>query len=315
MTQFVLYGGKGGVGKSTLAAATGVLAARAGQKTLVVSTDPAHSLSDAYDTLIGETPTQIGDEQHLAAIEIDPRVRFRDRYGDDFNQLLEEVQSFGVEINDQDVAAISERGLVPGADEVAVLDLFAEYADHPEYDVVVFDTAPTGHTLRLLSLPDVMNATVGRILSLRSRLSSAADRIGSLLGKTTSSSKYRDRVDRLEDVTEAVGERLRDEERTEFRAVTIAEPMAIAETDRLLDSLAEDNIPVDCVIINRVLENASPDCQTCWPRYQDQQEQIEKARSEFQLPIYQIPLRSDTHGIDRIDAVADALSEQLEQPF
>lgn len=315
MTQFVLYGGKGGVGKSTMAGATGLLASNNDYKTLVISTDPAHSLSDALETDVDDTPTQIKSNPLLDAIEIDPKQRFRERYGDDFNQILNDVKSLGVDVQDRDIDAITERGLIPGADEVAVLDLFVEYDDHPEYEVVIFDTAPTGHTLRLLNLPDVMNTTLGRLLSLRGRLTSVAGTVGKLFGREDNSITYSDRVDRLESITENVGDRLRNGDRTEFRAVTLPESMAIAETRRLLSQLDEDEISVGCIIMNRVLQDASPDCSTCWPRYQDQKEQISIAESEFAPAIHQIPLLSGTSGFDRIDKIAGMLDNKLDSEF
>lgn len=310
MTEFVLFGGKGGVGKTTLAAAAGLNSARDGRRTLVVSTDPAHSIGDAYESSVGETPTRVTETPDLYALEIDPRTRFRDRYGDTFEQLLGDAQSLGLDISGEDVGAVAERGLVPGADEMAVLDLFAEYDDHPNWEVVVFDTAPTGHTLRLLSLPDVMNTTVGRLLSLRGQLGSVTSRVSGLLGRSTDTDdvSYGKQVDRLEAVTERVGERLRDDERTRFRAVTLAERMALEETDRLLAELADGEIAVDAVLVNKLLHDASEDCPTCWPRYQEQLELLSEARDRFDPPVREVPLVADAHGVARVEAVADVLA-------
>jgi arsenite-transporting ATPase len=307
VTEFVLFGGKGGVGKTTLAAATGLKTAREGVRTLVVSTDPAHSIADAYDSPVGETPTRVTETSDLYALEIDPRERFRERYGDTFGDLIEDVQSFGIDVSEEDVGAVAERGMVPGADEVAVLDLFAEYDDHPNWEVVVFDTAPTGHTLRLLTLPDVMNTTVGRLISLKGQLDSVTSTLGSLVGRGGDSEKtsYSERMETLEAITERVGERLRDAERTEFRAVTLAERMAIAETERLLGELDDGEIHVDRVLVNKVLQDASEDCPTCWPRYQDQLDIIETLEADLGVPIQEVPLVADKHGLDRVEAVAD----------
>ncbi len=313
MTEFVLFGGKGGVGKTTLAAAAGLNSARAGRRTLVVSTDPAHSIGDAYESPVGETPTRVTDTPDLYALEIDPRARFRERYGDTFEKLLGDVQSLGLDLSDEDVGAVTERGLVPGADEMAVLDLFAEYDEHPNWETVVFDTAPTGHTLRLLSLPDVMNTTVGRLLSLRGQLGSVTSRVGSLLGRSSDTDvSYGEQVDRLEAVTERVGERLRDGDRTRFRAVTLAERMAIEETDRLLAELADDSIAVEAVLVNKLLHDASEDCPTCWPRYQEQLDALAEARERFDPPVREVPLVPDERGLARVAAVADVLAEHEE---
>jgi arsenite-activated ATPase (arsA) len=311
VTEFVLFGGKGGVGKTTLAAAAGLNSARGGDRTLVVSTDPAHSLGDVFKSPVHETPTRVTETTDLHALEIDPRARFRDRYGDTFEEILSDAQSIGVDVTSDDVGAVADRGLVPGADEIAVLDLFAEYNDHPDWETVVFDTAPTGHTLRLLSLPDVMHTTLGRVLSLRGQISSVTSAVGSLLGRSQNESagdsSYSDQVDQLAEMTEQVGDRLRDGERTEFRAVTLAERMAIEETDRLLGELAADQITVDTVLVNKLLHDASEDCATCWPRYQDQLERLAEARERFDPPVREIPLVADERGLARVKTVADEL--------
>jgi len=308
VTEFVLFGGKGGVGKTTLAAASGLVSAREGARTLVVSTDPAHSIGDAYERSVRETPTRVTDEANLYALEIDPRSRFRERYGDTFESVLSDVQSLGVDLSSDDVGAVSEEGLVPGADEVAVLDLFAEYNDHENWEVVVFDTAPTGHTLRLLQLPDVMNTTLGRVLSLRDQFGSVTSTVGSLLGRgddSADSPSYSDQADRLERVTEEVGKRLRDDERTTFRAVTLAERMSLEETDRLLTELESGDIAVDTVLVNKLLQNASEDCPTCWPRYQEQLDVLGEARERFDIPVREVPLVADRQGLDRVEAVTE----------
>jgi arsenite-activated ATPase (arsA) len=305
VTEFVLFGGKGGVGKTTLAAASGLVSAREGARTLVVSTDPAHSIGDAYERSVRETPTRVTDEANLYALEIDPRSRFRERYGDTFESVISDVQSLGVDLSSDDVGAVSEEGLVPGADEVAVLDLFAEYNDHDNWEVVVFDTAPTGHTLRLLQLPDVMNTTLGRVLALRDQFSSVTSTVGSLLGRGDDSPSYSDQADQLEHLTEEVGERLRDDDRTTFRAVTLAERMSLEETDRLLAELESNEITVDGVLVNKLLQDASEDCPTCWPRYQEQLKLLAEARDRFDLPVREVPLVADQRGLDRVEAVTE----------
>lgn len=308
MTEFVLYGGKGGVGKTTLAAATGMKSAQNGARTLVVSTDPAHSLADAYESRVGDTPTRITEDSQLYALEINPRDRFRERYGDTFEELIGDAQSLGVDISQDDVSDVSERGLVPGADELAVVDLFAEYDDHPDWEVVIFDTAPTGHTLRLLTLPDVMNTTVGKLISLKGGLSSVTNTVRGLIGNSDddsgSNSSYSSQMDQMQSVMEDVAARLRDGQRTEFRAVTIPEQMAIAETERLLARLDETGITVESVLINKVLQDASEDCPTCWPRYQNQLDTIDDAKKKFDPPVREVPLVPDVEGRDRIKQTA-----------
>jgi arsenite-transporting ATPase len=308
MTEFVLYGGKGGVGKTTLAAATGMRAAREGDRTLVVSTDPAHSIADAYESPVEETPTRVTDEDGLHAMEIDPRDRFERRYGDVFERMLEDVESLGVNLEAADVESVTEHGLIPGADEIAVVDLFAEYDDHPEWDVVVFDTAPTGHTLRLLELPNVMDSTMGTLLNMREQLRSLTDRVASMFGSDDDDDddrSYSEQMSTLQTRMEEVADRLRDGDRTVFRVVTIPEPMAITETDRLLGELGSSGITVDHVLANKVLQDPSEDCPTCWPRHQNQQAALEEARGSLEAAVREVPLVPGAEGIDRVQAVTE----------
>ena len=156
-TDIVLYGGKGGVGKTTCAAAHALARSRSGARTLVVSTDPAHSLGDAFERELGPDPTAIRDS--LAAVEVDPETG-QEAYRGVVEALADEFRSAGLRLDDDDLKRLFEAGLIPGGDEVAALEYVARYAD-ADYDTVVFDTAPTGHTLRLLDLPDVLAETLG----------------------------------------------------------------------------------------------------------------------------------------------------------
>jgi arsenite-transporting ATPase len=309
MTEFVLYGGKGGVGKTTLAAATGLRSARAGNRTLVVSTDPAHSIADAYESAVGETPTRVTEEADLYALEIDPSERFERRYGDTFERMLDDVQSLGIDLTQGDVSSVTEHGLIPGADEIAVVDLFAEYDDHPDWDVVVFDTAPTGHTLRLLELPDVMDSTMGTLLGMKQQLRSVTSTVSSMLGRgdddEDESASYGDQMERLQTRMEAVADRLRNGDRTGFRVVTIPERMAVTETERLLGELGASGISVDHVLANKVLQDPSEDCPTCWPRHQSQQAALSTARESFEPAVREVPLVPGAEGVDRVEAVAE----------
>lgn len=310
MTDFVLYGGKGGVGKTTLAAATGLRAACDGKRTLVVSTDPAHSIADAYETPVSETPTRVDDDSPLFALEIDPRDRFERRYGETFERMLEDVQSLGVNLGEADVESVTEHGLVPGADEVAVVDLFAEFDDHPDWDAVVFDTAPTGHTLRMLELPDVMDSTAGTLLNVRDQLRSVTSAVSGMFGGDDDDDEshdhsYTEQMSDLQARMERVAARLRDGDRTGFRVVTIAERMAVTETERLLGELAASDISVEHVLANKVLANHDRGCPVCEPRHESQQAALAAARESFAPPVREVPLVPDVEGVERVEAVAE----------
>ncbi|MEZ3145709.1 ArsA family ATPase [Halobaculum sp. MBLA0143] len=308
MPEFVLYGGKGGVGKTTLAAATGLQAAEAGRRTLIVSTDPAHSVGDVLDCEVGERPTSVPPTRDLYALEVDPRERFRRRYGETFDELLGDAQSLGFDVDESDVQDVSRRGLVPGADEVAVVDLFAEYDADDDWEVVVFDTAPTGHTLRLLELPDVLDTTVGKLLSARERVRSVTDTVGRLFGGSDDDDggrSYTDRATTLQSTVDRVGDRLREAHHTEFRVVALPERVALAETRRLVAELDEAGVPADTVLLNRTLREPPGDCPNCAPRYERQRAAVSDATDDIDRTVVEVPLVSDAEGRDRVARVAD----------
>lgn len=130
---------------------------RTGERALVVSTDPAHSLGDSFDKPLGADPTELDDA--LFGVEVDPETG-QDAYRSVVEALAAEFRDAGLRLDDDDLERLFEAGLIPGGDEVAALEYIARYAD-ADYDTVIFDTAPTGHTLRLLDLPDVLAETLG----------------------------------------------------------------------------------------------------------------------------------------------------------
>ena len=312
MTQYVLYGGKGGVGKTTCAAATALKYAREGNATLVVSTDPAHSLSDVFDAPVDDEPTRIRDDVDLWGVEIDPEDRIG-QYRGQVGAALEELEDLGISLDQSDVDDVLEAGVAPGTDEAAALDLFLDYMDDPRYDYIVFDTAPTGHTLRLLKLPDVMSSAMGKLISVRSQVSSLADSVRSFMGSGGDDDDGDDTeadidLEELQDRMERVAKVLRDPEQTEFRVVLIPETMAVLETERLLAELESYDIPAGRAIVNKVIEDPTPGCDLCQDTHESQQKRIEEARERFELPLTLVPrLGGEVHGIDAVETVADRL--------
>jgi arsenite-transporting ATPase len=265
VTRSLLFGGKGGVGKTTCAAATGLQLARDGHRTLVLSTDPAHSLADAFGGAVGSRPTSI--RRNLWAVETDPETRV-EQYRSMFADLAAEFESLGFRFADDEVEALFSAGISSGSDEIAALDAYLDAVESEEYDAVVLDTAPTGHTLRLLDLPAIVGDAMTSAMSVRGRvrqLSDSAKRLflgpayymGGRSGTDADDlATFRDRLDRI-------ARRLRDPDRTEFRVVALPERMVLAETERLIERLRAQDIPVSTVVLNRVVRDATPGCARC----------------------------------------------------
>ena len=307
-TDIVLYGGKGGVGKTTCAAAHALARARSGASTLVVSTDPAHSLGDAFERELGPEPTEIRDS--LAAVEVDSETG-QDAYRGVVEALVAEFRSAGLRLDDADLERLFGAGLIPGGDEVAALEYIARYAD-ADYDTVVFDTAPTGHTLRLLDLPDVLAETLGVAGDVQRRVRRTARAARSMvLGPAAywGGDDDGDAVAALHDRIEAVGALLRDSGRTGFRIVCTPERMAIAESERLVARLREAAVPVDSLVVNRVFTNPENcDCDRCRRDERRHADRLAAVEGTFDLPVRRVPeLPGESQGLAALERVAAAL--------
>jgi len=318
--EYVLYGGKGGVGKTTMAAATGLASAVAGEKTLVVSTDPAHSLSDTFELDVPSEPGRIHDEQPLYGVEIDPDAAMEDTPVFDEDGPLGQL---GGLLGDEDLQGVG--GTMPGADEAAAMQQLLRFLDDDRFDRVVIDTAPTGHTLQLLELPDVMDTMLGRVLSFRERLSGMMDSLTGMFGGEEADPEaglddlrtLRTRIERLRSA-------LRDPIRTDFRIVMVPEEMSVLESQRLRTQLEGYEIPVGTVIVNRVMEDLADvadveadfiapnldSCEFCQRRWAVQQDALANAQELFRgHDVKRVPLFADeVRGPAMVRVVAACLS-------
>ena len=251
--RVLLFTGKGGVGKTTVAAATAVRCAEAGLRTLVVSTDPAHSLTDAFDAPLGDAPSSLAE--NLWAQQLDTRVRMERSWGEIRAWLLEVLAWAGVEGIEAEELAV-----VPGLDEVFALADLADHAASGEWDVIVVDCAPTAETLRLLSLPDVTSWYLDRLFPVGRRLNRV---VAPVLGRMTSLPVAGDEVfsagQQVFERLLAVRELLADGERSSVRLVVTPERMVIAEARRTHTYLSLFGYGVDAVVANRLLPDAVDD--------------------------------------------------------
>jgi arsenite-transporting ATPase len=251
MRKFVFFGGKGGVGKTTVSSAYGLKCARAGVSTLVVSTDPAHSVSDVFDQDFGDEPSSVADESHLDAMEIDPE-REVERHLMETKRALSDQVSAGI-VNEID-RQIEMAHQTPGAYEAALFDRFVDVMrNSEEYDRIVFDTSPTGGTLRLLSLPSFLEGWIDRLLHKRQRSIELFERaaIGNneprrLLDGDPILARLRQRKETFE----FAGEVLRGE--AAFFLVLNPDELSIRETERAIDSLREYELAVEGLVVNRL---------------------------------------------------------------
>ncbi len=245
--RVLLFTGKGGVGKTTTAAATALRCADAGLRTMVISTDPAHSLADAFDVDLGDHPVTITD--NLQGQQLDAQARMEESWGDIAAYLREVFNWAGL-----DAIEAEELAVLPGLDEVFALADIKTHYHSGRFDILVVDCAPTAETIRFLSLPDILNWYMERLFPTTRRLNRT---IGPVLRRVTSLPVAGDEVfsagRRFYDRLDGVREILSDPRATSVRLVVNPERMVIAEARRTYTYLSLFGYRVDAVIANRLL--------------------------------------------------------------
>jgi len=306
--RVVFFGGKGGVGKTTCAAAFALAASRRGTRVLLVSTDPAHSTADIFQQPIGATPREIS--KNLFALEIDAE-RESARYVDQVKTDIEKIFSPTVVQRARkqiDLAAAS-----PGLAEVALLDrmidlIVANDSARSRYDLIVFDTAPTGHTMQLLRMPEAMTTWIEALVKHRR----------ALLDIDHQSDEQREAAASTDPVLTALDRRHRrlvdlrayvtDRGKTSFVLVTIPERLAIDETARAVETLRDTALDIGALIVNRVLPDGLSGSFYADRKAQERQYLDEIARRFPRLPrvvVQQLP--RDVHVIEPLTNVAAQL--------
>ena len=251
MEPFVFFGGKGGVGKTTVSCAYGVKSARAGLETLVVSTDPAHSVTDVFDQTFGDEPGAVEGVDGLDAMEIDPETEVQ-RHLDGIREGLSEQVSAAMvnEINQQ----LEMAHRTPGAYESALFDRFVEVMRNADpYDRVVFDTSPTGSTLRLLGLPEFLEGWIDRLMHKRKKSIDLFEKaaIGNeeprrLMDGDPVLARLRGR----KEFFEFAGGALRED--AAFFLVLNPDQLSVNETGRAIEEMRERDLAVRGLVANRL---------------------------------------------------------------
>ena len=325
--RIIFVGGKGGVGKTTIAGALALMAADAGRSTLLVSTDPAHSLGDVFDMKVGSKETSLSP--NLSGLEIDPEAE-AERHIATVKMSMKSLvapRMYGEIDRQLELARYS-----PGTVEAALLERMADLmADaKSRFDLLTFDTAPSGHTIRLLSLPEVLAAwsegmlghqdrsrRLGELLKTFGRDHSREDEFGMIGGSKEEPDESRD--GRIQDILlsrrrkfHRARELLTDETITAFLLVLIAEKLPILESKKTLDLLSNFDVPVAGMIVNRLLP---PDAEGDFLRDRRLQEneyraEIDQTFSRLRR-VYLNLLPHDVHGVDTLRKIGKSIMEQL----
>ena len=285
MTNYLFFSGKGGVGKTTMASATAIHHASQGKKTLIVTTDPASNLADVFEQEIGHKITPIKKVANLWAMEIDPDVatkEYKERIIGPFREVMP----------DDVIASLEENLSGPCTTEMASFDRFIDFMEGNEYDIIVFDTAPTGHTIRLLELPVDWSKHIEQ---------SAKGSGQTCLGPVQTIQESKDKYDRATVL-------LKDPARTTFIFVMRPEALSLYETLRASKELETIGIKSGRIIINGILPESVCDVEFFRKKYESQQQVIKETKEAIQKPIHYMLLRdSEVKGTLGLSAVADEL--------
>jgi len=304
--RLIMVGGKGGVGKTTCASAIALHFSLKGEKTLIISSDPTPSLSDIFEIQIGDRETPIQDLSNLWGIEISSEVvlqKWKDRFGP---EIYEVVSSFA----SLDYDFVDYIGGAPGIEEEYMLSYILELVESDQYDLVVWDTAPAGHTLRLLHLPQIFLKHLEAATKFYMNLYSYFDKLKETVRFKKGKRSLLEIISGWEDLAEKVVNFIRDPQKSEFIVVTIPEALGVKQTERIIQDFDAYQLQVNHLIVNHVIQNA--DCEFHRIRKEMQQYYIKMLGDQYshRIKLIQVPLSPyEIKGVERIKRVSDTLFE------
>ncbi len=294
--RLVLYTGKGGVGKTTTAAATGACAAERGRRTLIASADVAHSLGDVLERRLGPQPTEVAP--HLDAIEIDPRAEVERHWGRIRDFLIEVFVHQGID----DVVA-EELAMLPGAEEITTLLAIEAFAESGRYDFVIVDCAPTDSALRLATLPDLAHRALRVLLPTMQVITTIGTPIARKLVSVPlpGAEVFKDAETLIYDKLQLLHARITDSQ-TSVRLVVTPESVVIEEARRAQTELALFEVPCDAVVMNRLLPAEAAREKFFREMSRLQEQRFSEVEQTFApLPVLRGPLFDDeVTGVDRL---------------
>jgi arsenite/tail-anchored protein-transporting ATPase len=302
-----MIGGKGGVGKTTCASAIALHFSLQGKKTLIISSDPTPSLSDIFEMEIGDLETPIQNAKDLYGIEISSEgilKKWKNRFGP---EIYEVVSSF----TSLDYDFVDYIGGAPGIAEEYMLNYILELVESGQYDLVVWDTAPAGHTLRLLHLPQIFLKHLEAATKFYMNLYSYFDKLKEGVKLRKGKRSLLEIISGWEDLAEKVVNFIRDPQKSDFIIVTIPEALGVKQTERIIKDFDEYQLNVNHLIVNYVIQEA--DCNFHKIRKEMQQNYIQILEKQYspRIGLIEIPLMpQEIKGVERINKISEILFKE-----
>jgi len=306
--RIILYTGKGGVGKTSISAATGMELARLGYRTLVMSIDPAHSLSDAFDLekrlMDHEAGKLVNISKNLWIQEVDVQEEISRHWDSVYAYVSGLLNVSGLE---QTLA--EELAIFPGMEEVSSLLYVNQYVREKQFDVMLLDCAPTGESLRFVSIPTTLEWYMSKLFKIERRvMKMVRPMLGSVAGVPLPQEEYFQNLESLHRKLAGIDQLLADPKITTVRLVTNPEKVVLKETQRAFTYFCLFGLTIDAVIVNRILPDRVRD--SFFSSWRDTQERWVQSIEEFfaPVPVWRVPLFEDeVLGIDRLRKLGTAL--------
>ncbi len=296
--RIILFTGKGGVGKTTVASATALKTAKLGYKTLVISTDPAHSLSDAFQKELNPYPTKV--TENLYAMEVNVEYELERHW----NVIKEYLTIFFKSQGIEDVVA-EELAIFPGFDELASLLHLLDHYEKRDFDVIILDCAPTGETLRLLSVPEVARWYMNRFFGIEKKLLKLVRPIAEPLIDVPLPSE--DVLSKIQELYVKIGKlkEILESDVTTVRIVMNPEKMVIRESERAFTYLNLFGYRVDCVIVNKVFPENVGEYFSKW--IEIQRSYLNEIAERFPVPIFKVQFKDREVVGEELESLADEI--------
>ncbi|KAL1998039.1 hypothetical protein VTN02DRAFT_147 [Thermoascus thermophilus] len=306
--RWVFVGGKGGVGKTTTSCSLAIQLAKVRKSVLLISTDPAHNLSDAFGQKFGKEARLVDGFTNLSAMEIDPNGSIQDLLAGGEGQDNDPLAGLGVGGMMQDLAFS-----IPGVDEAMSFAEVLKQVKSLSYDVIVFDTAPTGHTLRFLQFPTVLEKALAKLSQLSSQFGPMLNSILGARGGLPGGQNLDELLQKMESLRETISEvnaQFKDANLTTFVCVCIAEFLSLYETERMIQELASYHIDSHAIVVNQLLfPKKGSECDQCNARRKMQKkylDQIEELYEDFN--VVKMPLLvEEVRGKEKLEKFSDML--------